>query len=133
MISASNVRWGLKGGVGLALIYCAWATFVRLAGGSAAFDRDGVSYTQVTVGYLAAGVLAGAAVGALRPLAQTRLGAYMLGVLAGTILSASITLTIAGLPSQWDFDEWVLLPVIAIGAGLAFGRELYSDGGRAGS
>jgi hypothetical protein len=126
-----NIRWGVRGGLALALLYCAWITAVRVFGGARPFEREGVTYLGVAAAYLAIGLSAGAVVGVLRPMTRHRAGAYVVGLFAGTVLSSAITALVAGPPWRWDFDEWVVLPIVAAGAGALIGRELAKSGGAA--
>jgi hypothetical protein len=123
-----NIRWGVRGGLALALVYCAWITAVRVLSGPRPFERQGVTYTGVAVAYLAIGLSAGALVGALRPMTQHRAGAYAVGLLAGTVAAGGIAALVAGPPGRWDFDEWVVLSIVAAGAGIVIGRELAKSG-----
>src|SRR3954471_3461411 len=81
-LRVSDVVWGMRGGVLVALVYCAWITLIYVFHGQSAFDRQGVTYEATLAFYLGAGAISGAIAGVLRPLLRFRFGAYCVGVVA---------------------------------------------------
>jgi hypothetical protein len=100
----ADVAWGVTGGVAIALGFCAIAAIPAALGlllvlltlisqwsaiatsfFVAEVIPEALALLLVFPLYLAAGVVGGAIVGALRPLARWRLGSTVLGMIAGTI------------------------------------------------
>lgn len=119
-----NLKWGLKGGIAVALVYCAWVTVVYAVNGGGPFERHGVDYRGTVLLYLGAGIVSGAIVGLLRPLIRNNIGAYLVGVIGALPIGAGTAMLVTGLPRYWGFDDWILVPLISIGAGIALGSEL---------
>ncbi len=120
----ANLLWGVRGGFAVALVYCAWVAIIYATSGAAPFTRQGVSFGRVVVAYLAIGIASGAAVGVLRPFASTRLGAYMVGLVAGVPVAVGIAVCVRGAPRNWDRADMTLLPIFIVAAAWVIGSEL---------
>lgn len=121
---AQNLRWGIRGGLVIAVVYCIWVTAVFLIQGSGPFERQGVTLLSVILTYLGVGATAGGVVGLLRPLTSHRLGAYLAGITAGIPVAVGLAICVRGFPSQWDFADRMLVPVFSVIAGVVIGSEL---------
>jgi len=77
-----NLKWGVKGGLAFAAVYCLWVGLLSLIGGPETFSHLGVTVTSLMATYVAVGVLAGAVIGLLRPLTGNDFGAFVVGYLA---------------------------------------------------
>jgi hypothetical protein len=93
----TNVRWALGWSIPMALAYCAWAGVVALLQGSTHFDQFGVTLWTVMGTYLASALVAGILLGLCRPLLRWRLGAVVVGAVAGTSVYSAIGISMAGL------------------------------------
>lgn len=120
-----DLRWGVTRGLAIAVAYGAWVTAVRLTKGTAPFEREGVAYPAVVAAYFGTGALAGALVGALRPLTAGRVGAYGVGLLSGLIIACGLGLLTGGAPARWDYARWLTVPIYGILAGAFVGNELW--------
>ena len=94
-----NLKWGVKGGLTLAVFYSLWIGLVFLIGGADTFGRLGVSPTTVIAAYVTMGVLAGAVIGLLRPLTGNGFGAFVVGYLAAVPIAAGGMICFDGWPS----------------------------------
>jgi hypothetical protein len=120
-----NIRWGVSGGLFIAAAYCAWVIAVYILRGSAPFDRLGITLRAALGTYVAVGIVGGLIVGLLRPLTKWRPGAYFVGLVAGTFGASGVMAALSGPPTAWDFDEWVVVPIIAVAAAWVIGSELW--------
>jgi hypothetical protein len=119
-----NLKWGVKGGVGGAAVYCLWVGLLFLIRGPEAFSRLGVSLTTVIATYLAVGVLAGAVIGLLRPLTGNDFGAFVVGYLAAVPIAAGIMICLRGWPTTWPARLWHVYPMLVLIFGTMVGFEL---------
>jgi hypothetical protein len=128
-----DIRWGLSGALFIAAAYCAWVVVVYVLRGSAPFNRLGLSLPLALATYISVGLIAGLIVGLLRPLTRRRSGAYFVGPVAAAFGAAGVMAALSGPPSLWDFDEWVVLPILAAAGAWVIGSELWkhSDANRA--
>lgn len=129
-----NLLWGISGGVLIGAGFCAIAAipaaFILLlvlltclsqwSGVATSFfvpetARQSPYILLVFPLYLAAGVAGGALVGLLRPLARWRLGAALLGTIAGTLLCAAMA------PVINAFSDTKIVPVDYLLTSLLFG------------
>lgn len=62
-----DVRWGISGALFITALYCAWVIGIYALNGSEPFERQGVTVTTVLTTYISIGLVAGIAVGLLRP------------------------------------------------------------------
>lgn len=119
-----NMRWGVGGGLGIAVIYCVWVTIVYLVFGDDPFTRQGVTLLRVIETCLAAGLSAGAVIGLLRPVAENEFGAFGVGLNAGVPISAGLVICVEGWPSTWSRSVRHLFPVFTLLVGTAVGSYL---------
>lgn len=54
-----------------------------------------------------------------------KLGAFLVGLIVGLVIATGIGVLVSGYPTTWDFDEFVLVPLIGGAAGLLAGSELW--------
>jgi len=115
-------------GFGVAFVFCAWVTFVRLNTGDRAFTELGITYPGTLAMYVITGVTSGAIIGALMPLASSRFGAYAIGLAGGLPIVAGILIQQRGLPSRWSDETITLAPVLVLVATIAIGSEIRRRG-----
>ena len=108
----SRVRWGARWGFKFALGLVAWAIGVFIVVGAAPFESVGASVLAVTMMYLAGGVLGGAVVGLALPWVRSRVGAYVVGVLAGIPFGSMAVGAVT------SFRPWSGVEVFALCGGL---------------
>jgi hypothetical protein len=91
------------------------ATLAALLQGSTHFHRFGISLWSIAAVYWGGAAAAALIVGALKPIARYRFGAFVLGTLAGYVTYGMASLALP-LPWQW----WIpLIPGVLVGGGLA--------------
>jgi hypothetical protein len=119
-----NAKWGVKGGLRAAVVYCLWVGLLFLIGGPETFSRLGVTLTTVMATYVTVGVLAGAVIGLLRPLTGNGFGAFVVGYLAAVPITAGIMICLKGWPSTWTIGLWHSFPMLVLIFGTMVGYEL---------
>jgi hypothetical protein len=106
-------RWGLMA----AGAYSAYVILLYAVGGAGPFESRGVSLPSVIGIYLLGGVMGGPIVSYLQPLARSRVGAMMLGVIAMLPLAGATYLAMATASSEFLL-EGVIVTAVLIGAGV---------------
>jgi hypothetical protein len=117
-------------GFGVAFVFCVWVTLIRINKGEQAFVEQGITYPGTIVMYVIAGVTSGAIIGALLPMAQSRVGAYAIGFAGGLPIVAGILIQQRGLPSRWSDEVITLAPVLVLVATIVIGSEIRRRGVR---
>lgn len=121
-----GAKWGLLFGSALLVI----ALIVHLLSGERAFSERHTSLEAMAGTYLIGGAIAGALVGALRPLTSTAAGALVVGV------TAAIPVMILLRFATRQFDPWqradtvkviVLSIILGMPTGLSY-REIFGKG-----
>lgn len=131
----ADAAWGVEAGLRMALGFCAMAaipvalilvlvvltlisqwTGVATSFFVAETIPAALTFLLVFPLYLAAGVVGGAVVGALRPLARWRLGATLLGMIAGTIAYWSMGPVVAAVTEMDALSLEHLLLSVGIGS-----------------
>lgn len=102
----SHVGLGIILGIALATVYSAFALFIFMLQGSKPFTESGISLPATILAYLAGGVVGGAVFGALLPLTVWRIGATVVGMLAGIPVCLGLGSMVHGLPWTWDGVAW---------------------------
>lgn len=120
-----NLRRCVAVGVACALIYSAWVLVIYFMRGSAPFDRVGASLGVVVGFYLAMGMLGGAVVGVMWPLARWRAGAFGISLLVAFMVTMGALIVLEGSPAEWDPRIWIVVPIMGGAFGLAFGNSLW--------
>src|SRR5438046_1402595 len=85
--SMKNILSGAKVGAVFGLLYCLVAVGIFAVQGNEPFEHNQVTLPAVLALYLCSGILAGAIVGALKPLTRTKPGAMLVGLVAVTPLA----------------------------------------------
>ena len=122
--TTANLKWGVKGGLGMALFYCMWVGVLYVLRGPEPFSRQGVSLTTVVATYLAVGVVAGGVVGLLRPLTGNGFGAFVVGYVAALPITAGLMICVTGWPTTWTARWWHEFPILVLIFGTMVGFEL---------
>ena len=122
--AVGNLKWGVKGGLGFAAVYCLWVGLLFLIGGPETFRRLGVTLTTVIATYVTVGVVAGAVIGLLRPLTGNGFGAFVVGYLAAVPITAGLMICLSGWPSTWAGRRWHEFPILVLVFGTMVGFEL---------
>lgn len=113
-----GIKWGLM----FASVLSLFVTAVYLFGGSAPFSAKGVTWAQVVLLYFAGGIVGGALVGLLLPLASTTtLGAGFVGWLASIPIGAGGAMLVSG--PVWSSEHTFLTAFMSLG-GIATGINL---------
>lgn len=123
----ADVRRGVRGGLAFAALYSLWISGIYLLQGSRPFEELHVTFISAVVLYVVIGVVAGAIVGLLLPLTSSRVGAYLVGVIAAVPVAVGIGVGASGTPNQWDYTDWGATAIMAIAACYVIGSELWKS------
>jgi hypothetical protein len=118
-------KWGLRLGLSFATLYSVFVVGLFVVQGDQPFLSKGISLSSVVVAYYAGGALAGVIVGLLRPLAGTRIGAIVVGVISFFVISAGIGVVLFGWMFRWGSDEWLTVLTMALIFGSFFGNFVW--------
>jgi hypothetical protein len=124
---SGRVLKGMAWGLGMAMLYSAYAIVLATVSGPEPFDKLGVTLETVVMTYLLGGVVAGAIVGALLPLRRTAVGRSFVGFVAAVPVFIGIFYAMQGNPARWDSSDWEGVVVISVAFGIAGGRMLRKD------
>lgn len=116
-----NIRWGLFWGIGVAAVFCTFVALEAALRGSADFEREGLSLSQVIGLYLLCGLVVGVVLGVLRPWTSTPFGAIVVGFAAAFPAAVAIYSASHGNPMRWDDREWQNALLISLLIGPTFG------------
>jgi hypothetical protein len=95
----SNIVTGALFGFSIGMMFSVYVSLLYVVRGSAPFERLEVSVLSVVVFYLLGGIAIGSLVGLLLPLAKSRLGAVLVGSVAGTATFVFALVSIYGFTS----------------------------------
>jgi predicted membrane-bound spermidine synthase len=95
-----NLRWALGWTFSFATAYSGYVLFLTLARRSTWFENYQISTWSIILGYYLAALLAGVALAVLRPLGDSRIGAYCLGAVIGFLVYGSIGVMMEGFEPQ---------------------------------
>ena len=83
-----RLTWGSRWGMAFVTPLMAWALLVHGLAPVASTGYRGIPFVGIMVAYLVGGLLGGAVMGACLPLVRHKIGAYVLGFLAGIPFAA---------------------------------------------
>lgn len=124
---------GALWGVWYAGCYSGIAVILYIVDGPRRFEANDVSLLQVLALYWIGGVLGGAILGLLRPLAHRRLGAMLVGSLVIYPSTAGVMTTMAGSPFAWSGRDFAGTVVVATLLGSFYAWWLWEPPGDAGA
>lgn len=112
-----NIRWGLSWSLSLAAIWCAYVCVLSVVRGSTRFDAYGTTLWMIVAVYIVNGVMGGIILGALRPIATSRLGAILVGVAVAIPFFIAVWFATDGPFSHWRSNsiEAILFCSISLG------------------
>jgi hypothetical protein len=116
-----NVRTGLAYGLGLATVLSCIVLVLVAVRGPQALRSYGIGLPLMLLGYYVSGVLGGAVVGLLLPLARWPLGAALVGVIAGSIVYALAGWLVTGQGERAAVLPGLTLIGAAVGAAVGVG------------
>jgi hypothetical protein len=87
---ARNLAWGLAWALAGATVLSAYVLILTLIRGSTRFESYGTTTWGVLASYYGAALVAGPAVGFLRPLVRSAVGAVIVGILVGTVVYGAV-------------------------------------------
>jgi hypothetical protein len=119
----SNLRWGLGWTLSVATLFSCYVLVLTLLRGSTHFEQLGMTAWQMIAGYYAAAIVSGVLLALLRPFADRRYGALLVGALVGASIYGAIGVAMYGFR---PVVGWVALIVAPFAGGL--GVVIY-DGG----
>ena len=120
MISAvtkRHVGLGIKVGVVLATVFSAWVLYNHSVAGSRAIESSGATVSGLLLAYYSAGVVGGALVGMLVPLARRPGGTILVGCVTAVIVLFAVQTARKG--PFWNWDRRTVLQTTLLG--VAFG------------
>lgn len=122
-----DIKWGLGHGLGFAVLYSLLVAILYAIRGARAFDRYATSIGSVIALYFAAGVIAGALVGIMRPLTASRGGSILVGTVAAIPVFLGVGVLISGSITAWDDDTWVPMLLAAFILGPVLGNQQWKQ------
>ena len=119
---AERIRWGVSYGVFFGLIYTAIAVamWIMMPVGQ---DAPALELAAIIAIYVLGGVVAGAIVGLMLPLARSRLGAAGVGAVAMFPIAMAVIGMRAGPVWTWGSVEWWSIIISALVLGGGFGAQ----------
>ncbi|MBP6670448.1 MAG: hypothetical protein KA180_13430 [Gemmatimonadales bacterium] len=131
MATGGNITWGIRWGLAFAACYAVIGSAIVLLRGDAPLRSVGLTPWTLIVGYLAGGVLAGAVVGAGRPLLRRGAGAAVVGACAADPIAVTFLLLMDDgrgplVDARFVFVAVVFSVVVGPLAALRLG-EVFSD------
>jgi len=100
-----RIAWGVRWGLAFGFVYALYPVVAFLFGGDARFEEHGLSAIGLSALYLVTGVIGGAIVGILRPLARDRAGAALVGAITMIVVCAGFGVALFGMPWTWDSGD----------------------------
>ena len=125
----NNVVWGIKRGLGIALLFCVWVSIIYAIKGTKVFEQQGVPLLTLITAYLAIGTISGAIVGGLRPFLGSAIGSYGVGLAAALPIAFGIVVAMNGFPSHWPASAVAFAVVFGGLGGIVIGNEFNSARG----
>jgi hypothetical protein len=111
--SRRDLAWGVRVGAKMGGVYGAFAAVMMVSTGAIS-KLTSWEIASILGGYLAAGVVGGIVVGALRPYTRRPLGVAVTGAAVGIPVFAVMDTVIFGLPTQWNGAQWATLFIAAV-------------------
>jgi hypothetical protein len=109
-------------------VLAVWATVVFVIHGSAPFERGHLTYGRTVALYVAGGTIAGAIVGALKPLARYDIGVPVVGIVAAFPAVVGFRIATKGISGWSAFDAaFVGFTSLLVGLGGALVYLRYRD------
>jgi len=96
-----NLRWGVRWGLWYASAFSAWVLVLSVIHRSVRWPKYGMTTWGIVGTYYLAALVVGPTVGALRPLANSRIGTFALGWIAGTLGYSLVAFTMGALTPWW--------------------------------
>jgi hypothetical protein len=124
-----NLRWGIGNGLFMGCFFTAVVLVIRVVPGNRPFERTGVTIASTIAVYLIGGMLAGAIIGLLRPLARYALGAMLVSIPAALPVAIRMAVAFEGPPSHWARSDWANILLLT---GLRFGYLVKREEARSG-
>jgi hypothetical protein len=118
-----DLKWGLKHALGMATFFTILVLVLPVGlGKSRALKELGMPLQVVIAAYYGFGVIAGVALGLLRPLTVKRSGGALVGsVIAFLIYGGGLVALYGSRPWEWPFLFWVVLVIFSCGLGSVVG------------
>jgi hypothetical protein len=113
-----QIRFYVLAGVVMATFFTAWITILYLVGGRRVFEELNTSFLAALISYFAAGIIGGALVGLLQPLARTLVGTMIVGAIASLVVCLSAQTTLKG--AIWTSNRPTLITTILIAIVVGF-------------
>ena len=123
-----DIGGGAKAGLAFGAAFTGWATFVFIMHGDAAFANHHLTYASTIGLYLGGGLVSGAIVGALKPLARYDIGVAVIGVVAAIPALLGFTIATQGVSAfaKWDKQDVYFFVIGVLLFGLV-GALIYLD------
>jgi hypothetical protein len=114
----SDIGWGVRQGLILASGYSLWVLLLSVVRGSTSWPQYHTTAWVIIGGYFLVGLTGGALVGALLPVTAWRVGTFVVGWMAGTVIYGGLGFVMGHLHDWWLGT----IPGLAIG-GLAVVKQ----------
>ena len=125
------MKWGIGWGLAMAAAFSFHATLVLIVNGNSVFREIGTTYPASIASYAAAGVLAGAIIGTMRPLGTSLLGVLLLSVAASVPAYLSFRTALKGF-APWAAQDTAGLIVMPLIWGVPIGVVIWFQNVRGG-
>jgi hypothetical protein len=122
----ADIKWGLSWGFWLAGGFSLLGSALFLLQGTVLGHPSRFSFPLVILGYLAMGVIGGLLIGVLRPFAQGRIGATILGIIIGIVVYGIAMIVAVGEKEFLSFPGLVSTLVLGIIIGGLSGHNTWA-------
>lgn len=101
-----NLLWGIAWGIGMAAWFCLIALLIYAVAEVKGDTGAPTPLSLLMLAYTVAGVIGGAILGLLRPLARQWWGAMLVGVFVAFIAVLSVSVSLRGWFGEWAWLDW---------------------------
>jgi len=116
-MTARRIRAGVLVGLIMASFYSAWALLMHFLAPGSNSNHTTIGIGAVIAAYFGAGIVGGAVIGSLSPLARSWTGMVVLGMTTGIVFFFFIETATSGPFWTWQANAWKEVTVLGLGLG----------------